>query len=174
MAGCRGNVLIYSFNLRNVNGNTIPGAQIQFSSVGLNYMAGIAIDYINSAIAKVNIPDIEGTSIDAFVGISSLNVNPNISNSSCTANFGIFDIKLHGSILDDIIDLFRKEIEKHFKEKIKEVICQEIENVKSDQGNKILKSFLLDVGLTGTFEGFYIDYAPTSNPASTTSFTIPI
>uniref|UniRef100_A0A0K0FQ42 BPI1 domain-containing protein n=1 Tax=Strongyloides venezuelensis TaxID=75913 RepID=A0A0K0FQ42_STRVS len=166
-------------------------------------MAGVAIDYINSAIAKVNMPDIEGllkftyhlsqikieefnilnlqmsfnshhlinlvsiyreyqekcqlnyqvkikegfihvsksgtvdvtigsTSVDAFVGISSLNVNPNISNSSCTANFNIFDIKLHGSLSDDMNDLFRKEIEKHFKEKI-EVICQVIERVESDQ-----------------------------------------
>uniref|UniRef100_A0A0K0FSB9 Retrotrans_gag domain-containing protein n=1 Tax=Strongyloides venezuelensis TaxID=75913 RepID=A0A0K0FSB9_STRVS len=50
-----------TFNLRNDNGNTIPGTQIQFSSVGLNYMAGVAIDYINSAIAKVNMPDIEGS-----------------------------------------------------------------------------------------------------------------
>uniref|UniRef100_A0A0K0FVM9 Lipid-binding serum glycoprotein N-terminal domain-containing protein n=1 Tax=Strongyloides venezuelensis TaxID=75913 RepID=A0A0K0FVM9_STRVS len=179
-------------------------------------MAGIAIDYINSAIAKVNIPDIEGflkftchlsrsklknliflnlqisfnshhlinlvsiyreyqekcksktvdvtiqrTSIDVLVGILSLNVIQNFSNSSCTANFGVFDIK--------------KEIEKHFKGKIKEVICQKIENVKSDKGNKILWSFPLDFGLTGTFKGSHIDYTLTSNPESSTiSFTISI
>uniref|UniRef100_A0A0K0FPC3 BPI1 domain-containing protein n=1 Tax=Strongyloides venezuelensis TaxID=75913 RepID=A0A0K0FPC3_STRVS len=181
--------MIYS---RNVNGNTIPGAQIQFSSVGLNYMAGVAIDYINSAIAlsqikieefnipkssnafqfssldklDINLQGISGkiTSVDASVGISPLNGNPNISNSSCTANFNIFDIKLHGSLPDDMNDLFRKVIEKHFKEKI-EIICQVIERVESDQ----------DVELTGTFEGFYIDYALTSSPESSkTSFTIPI
>uniref|UniRef100_A0A0K0FRD0 Uncharacterized protein n=1 Tax=Strongyloides venezuelensis TaxID=75913 RepID=A0A0K0FRD0_STRVS len=126
----------------NVNRNTIPGKQIQFSSVGLSYVAGVAIDYINSAIAKVNIPDIEGeyqekcqliiklklrkglfiTFVDASVGISPLN-----------ANFGVFVIKFHRSLLDDIIELFRKEIEKHFKEKI-EIICQVIERVESDQG----------------------------------------
>uniref|UniRef100_A0A0N5CG79 BPI1 domain-containing protein n=1 Tax=Strongyloides papillosus TaxID=174720 RepID=A0A0N5CG79_STREA len=209
-------------------------------------MAGVAIDYLNSIISKINIPDIEGflkftyhlseikieefnipkssnviqfsppdklginlqgisgkmsahyqvkikegfihvsksetvdvtigsTSVDASLGISSLNGHPNLSNSGCTANFGVFDIKFHGSLLDDIIDLFRKEIEKHFKGKIEEVICQEIEKVESDQGNKILESFPLDVGLTGTLEGFHIDYALTSNPeSSATSFTIPI
>uniref|UniRef100_A0A0K0FCX0 Secreted protein n=1 Tax=Strongyloides venezuelensis TaxID=75913 RepID=A0A0K0FCX0_STRVS len=52
--------IFLAFNLRNVNRNTIPSAHIQFISVGLNYMAGVAIDYINSAIAKVNMPDIEG------------------------------------------------------------------------------------------------------------------
>uniref|UniRef100_A0A0K0FBL4 Lipid-binding serum glycoprotein C-terminal domain-containing protein n=1 Tax=Strongyloides venezuelensis TaxID=75913 RepID=A0A0K0FBL4_STRVS len=71
----------------------------------------------------------------------------------------IFHIKLHGSLLDDIFDLFRKEIE----------------NVKSDKGNKILWSFPLDVVLTRTFEGFHFDYALRSNPeSSTTSFTISI
>uniref|UniRef100_A0A0N5BGV5 BPI2 domain-containing protein n=1 Tax=Strongyloides papillosus TaxID=174720 RepID=A0A0N5BGV5_STREA len=118
---------------------------------------------------------IGSTSVDASVGISSLNGHPNLSNSGCTANFGVFDIKFHGNLLDDIIDLFRKEIEKHFKGKIEEVICQEIEKVESDQGNKILGSFPLDVGLTGTLEGFHIDYALTSNPeSSAVSFTIPI
>uniref|UniRef100_A0A0K0EVR6 BPI1 domain-containing protein n=1 Tax=Strongyloides venezuelensis TaxID=75913 RepID=A0A0K0EVR6_STRVS len=180
-----------AFNLINVNGNTIPGAQIQFSSVGLNYMSGVAIDYINSAIAEVNMSDIEGflkfTYHLSQIKIKEFNIlNLQMSFNSlhlinlvsiyrkyqekcqliinCTANFNIFDIKLHGSLPDDMNDLFRKEIEKHFKEKI-EVICQVIERVESDQ----------DVWLTGTFEGFYTYYAPTSNPeSSTTSFTIPI
>uniref|UniRef100_A0A0K0FHG1 Lipid-binding serum glycoprotein N-terminal domain-containing protein n=1 Tax=Strongyloides venezuelensis TaxID=75913 RepID=A0A0K0FHG1_STRVS len=160
-------------------------------------MAGVAIDYINSAIAKVNIPDVEGLlkfayhlsqiKIEEFNILKSSNViqfSPpdklginlqGISGKIYTANFGVFVIKFYKSLPDDKNYLFKKEIEKHFKEKIKEVICQEIENVKNDQGNKILGSFPLEVGLTRTFKGSHIDYALTSNPeSSTTSFTIPI
>uniref|UniRef100_A0A0K0FRK7 Lipid-binding serum glycoprotein N-terminal domain-containing protein n=1 Tax=Strongyloides venezuelensis TaxID=75913 RepID=A0A0K0FRK7_STRVS len=174
----------------NDNGNTIPGAQIQFSSVGLNYMAGVAIDYINSAIAKVNIPDIKGF-LKFTYHLSQIKIEEfNIPKSSNVFQFSSLDklginlqgisgkmstyYQLHGSLPDDMNDLFRKEIEKHFKENI-EVICQVIEKVESDQDNKILGSFPLDIRLTGTFKGFHIDYPLTSNPESSTiSFTISI
>uniref|UniRef100_A0AAF5CZR8 BPI1 domain-containing protein n=1 Tax=Strongyloides stercoralis TaxID=6248 RepID=A0AAF5CZR8_STRER len=227
-------IIFLSFYIKNVNGSMVPGAQFQFSKAGLNYMAGVAIDFLNSEIPNVNIPDIEGffkftyhlssikiesfdipkssnviefsppnkfgvnlqgisgkmsahynvkikegfihvsksgtidvtigrTSVDAFVGISSLNGHPHLSNAGCSANFGEFDIKFHGSLLDDIIDLFRKEIERHFKGKVEEVICQKITEVESD------------VGLPGTLQGFHVDYSLTSNPeSSTVSFTIPL
>uniref|UniRef100_A0A0K0FJU4 Lipid-binding serum glycoprotein N-terminal domain-containing protein n=1 Tax=Strongyloides venezuelensis TaxID=75913 RepID=A0A0K0FJU4_STRVS len=201
--------IFLTFYQRNDNGDTIPSTQIQFSSVGLNYMAGVAIDYINSAIAEVNMPDIEGLlkftyhfsqikieefnipkSSNAFqfsppnkLGINLQGISRKMSTHYQVkikegvihlTNLRIFDIKLHGSLPDDKNDLFRKEIKKHFKEKI-EVICQVIEKVESDQGNKILGSFPLDIRLTGTFKGFHIDYPLTSNPESSTiSFTISI
>uniref|UniRef100_A0A0N4Z788 BPI1 domain-containing protein n=1 Tax=Parastrongyloides trichosuri TaxID=131310 RepID=A0A0N4Z788_PARTI len=229
-----------------VKGNSIPGAQIQFSKTGLNYMADVAIDYLNSLIPSVSIPDIEGflkftyhlsnikieefnipktsdvinffppdklgvnfdgvsarmsahyqvkvkvgfihvsksgtvdvkidkTSVDASVAITSSNGHPYLTSDSCKANFGVFDIKFHGDLLDDIIDLFKREIEKHFKSKIEGVICKEIENIESDKGNQILGSFPLDIGLGGTFKGFHINYGLTSNTEiSPISFTIPI
>ncbi|CEF63841.1 Lipid-binding serum glycoprotein, C-terminal domain and Lipid-binding serum glycoprotein, N-terminal domain and Bactericidal permeability-increasing protein, alpha/beta domain-containing protein [Strongyloides ratti] len=231
---CVVSTIFLAFYIKNVNGNVIPGAQIQFSKNGLNYLMGVAIDYINSEITKIHIPDIEGlfkftyqlanirieqfnvpkssniiqlsppdkvsinlqgiggkmtahyhvrikegfihlsksgtldvsivgASVDVTVAITSANGHPHISTSGCSANFRGFYIKFHGNLIDDIINLFRKEIERHFKRKVEEIICQEIEEV------------VIDMEILGSFKGFHVNYALTSNPeSSTSSFAIPI
>uniref|UniRef100_A0A0N4Z9G8 BPI1 domain-containing protein n=1 Tax=Parastrongyloides trichosuri TaxID=131310 RepID=A0A0N4Z9G8_PARTI len=119
--------------------------------------------------------EISSTSIAAEVAISSKNGHPFLSPQTCNVNFGEFDIKFHGSLLDDIIDLFKKEIEKHLKPKIESIVCTELENLETNQGNALLESIPLDIGLSGELSGFHVNYALTSNPeSSTTSFTIPI
>uniref|UniRef100_A0A0K0G1Z9 BPI1 domain-containing protein n=1 Tax=Strongyloides venezuelensis TaxID=75913 RepID=A0A0K0G1Z9_STRVS len=114
-------------------------------------MAGIAIDYINSAIAKVNTPDIEGL-LKFTYHLSQIKIEEfNIPKSSNAFQFSSLD-KL-GINLQGILG----KMSTYYQVKIKEGFLH------------------LNIRLTGTFKGFHIDYPLTSNPESSTiSFTISI
>uniref|UniRef100_A0AC35TS58 BPI1 domain-containing protein n=1 Tax=Rhabditophanes sp. KR3021 TaxID=114890 RepID=A0AC35TS58_9BILA len=145
------------------------------ASINAHYKIKVKEGFIHVSKSGTVDASVSSTTIDASVAITSNNGHPFIQPVICNANFGAMKIEFHGDLLDDIIDLFKKEIERVIKEKLSGIICNELQSLETTEGNQFLGAIPLDEGLTGVFTGFHIDYGLTANPTATaTSINIPI